>query len=202
MAKQEAEHSNTLNISLFKNQGYLEKGQRRGNARWTYPGGYQNDIDFITTINGDGNDNIEFRYTCNDRYTGEKEDMNYKIRLTTTPCHYGGRRYWFVCPLTKNEQYCGRRVGVLFSINKWFGCRHCGEIAYRAQMRGGRYRGSSVSLPDIEKIEKKVKRKYYNGQPTRKYKRLMRLKKKLDWSLILMAARVNKRFERIAGLKK
>lgn len=128
--------------------------------------------------------------------------MDFKIPLTTTPCKYGGVRYWFICPLSKNGQYCGRRVGVIYSIGKWFGCRHCGEIAYSKQMEGGKYRWNGVSIPDLEKAEKEIKRYYYNGKPTRKYKRYMRLNDKFEMGWIMMAARLDKRFGRFAGLKK
>ena len=118
--------------------------------------------------------------------------MDYKIDLSTTPCRYGGKRYWFTCPLSKNGKYCGRRVGVLFSIGKWFGCRHCGEIAYQKQMEGGKYRWNGVSVPDIERAEKEVKRCYYKGKPTRKYRRVMRLNDRFEDGLIGMMAKLGK----------
>ena len=89
---------------------------------------------------------------------------------------------WFICPLYKNGQYCGRRVGVLYNIGKWFGCRHCGEIAYQAQFEGGKFRMSSVCEPDVERAYNEIKREYYNGQPTRRYKRYLRLREKMDKS--------------------
>jgi hypothetical protein len=124
----------------------------------------------------------------------EKEYMNYKVQLTTTPCNYGKNRYWFICPLTKNEKYCGRRVGVLYKIGKWFGCRHCGEIAYNSQMQSEKYKGF-VSIPDIERAEEKVKRYYYKGKPTRKYRKVMKLNEKFEDGLL-------KSYSRLVGLKK
>lgn len=157
----------------------------------------------IFVVTGMGEPNyIKLNYTHTNRWTEEKSDMNFTISLATTPCNYGGVRYWFICPLSKNGKYCGRRVGVLFSIGKWFGCRHCGDIAYAAQMRGGKYRGSSVCLPDIEKAEEEVKRYYYNGKPTRKYRRVIRLTEKLNQGFMLMTAGLDKRFGRLAGLRK
>lgn len=206
MAKQEAEWSNKLSTFWLKKHGYLDGGVRYGGIKWTYGmSGNESSIAFTVTTNGSEGDNIKnikLKYTHTNRGTGEKEDMDYGIELATTFCNYGGKRYWFVCPLSKNGKYCGRRVGVLFSIGKWFGCRHCGEIAYAAQMKGGKYRGSSVSCPDIERAEKEVKRYYYNGKPTRKYRRVIRLNEKLNRDFIIMAAHVDKRFARLAGLKK
>jgi hypothetical protein len=142
------------------------------------------------------------KYTHTSRDTGEKEDMNFKVGLATTPCNYGGKRYWFICPLSKNGKYCGRRVGVLFCIGKWFGCRHCGEIAYAKQMEGGRFRWNGVSAPDVDRAKEEIKRYYYKGKPTRRYKRYLRLVDKFDESLMMMAARVDKRFASFVQNKK
>ena len=95
-----------------------------------------------------------------------------------------------------SNSYCGKRVGVLYSIGEWFGCRYCGEIAYAAQMEGGKYRWNGVSIPDIERAEKEVKRYYYNGKPTKRYRRYLRMTDKFDRGLMGMVARLdkNKRF--------
>ena len=203
MAKQEAEWSNRLSIFFLKKHGYLDGGWRSGSIKWTYGmSGNESSIEFFVFLHGQANDCIKLKYTHTDRGGGEKSEMLFEVPFASTPCNYGGKRYWFICPLTKNGKYCGRRVGVLFSIGKWFGCRHCGEIAYAAQMRGGKYRGSSVCLPDIERAEQEVKRYYYNGKPTRKYRRVLRLSQKLDQSFMLMAAGLDKRFSRLAPNKK
>jgi hypothetical protein len=52
----------------------------------------------------------------------------YPILLTTTPCHFGGSRPWFICP-TSN---CNRRVAILYS-GDIFACRHCYQLAYPSQ---------------------------------------------------------------------
>lgn len=195
MSKTIAEHSNALSIFWLKKHDFLNRrySYRSGGVTWKY--GYsenkKNNISYYINRDNWGTPGekayLNLIYTYTDPWTNDKEDMNYKIELTTTPCHYGGKRYWFLCPLTKNGKYCGRRVGVLYSVGKWFGCRHCGEIAYAAQMKGGRYRTSSVSCPDIEQAEAEIKRYYYNGKPTRKYKRLIHLNNKLQKDIMKIA---------------
>ena len=69
------------------------------------------------------------------------EPLDYPIRLQTTPCNYGGDRYWFACPAVG----CGRRVAVLYSAGKYYACRHCYQLAYTSQRetKGDRgYRGA------------------------------------------------------------
>jgi hypothetical protein len=206
MSKAIAEQSNALSIFWLKKKEYFPKGGsiKSGTVTWSY-GMSENksSIDiFVVTGMDEKSSYIKLNYTHTDNRTNEKSKMDYKIELATTPCNYGGVRYWFICPLYKNGQYCGRRVGVIYSVDKWFGCRHCGEIAYNSQMRGGRFRGSSVCIPDIEKAEQEIKRYYYRGKPTRKYKRVLKMNEKLDISFILMAARVDKDFRRFTNLKK
>ena len=193
MTKNTAESSLAFSMSFLKKYGYLNKdcSHMDGNASWGdgYSGS-KSSIRFSVERDYWGTPQekayIILRYVYTDGWTGKKENMNFRIDLTTTPCHYGGVRYWFVCPLTKSGIYCGNRVGVIYAISKWFGCRKCGEIAYASQMRGGRYRGSSVCLPDIDKLEAEIKTYYYAGKPTRKYKRLTKIKDKFYNDIFLI----------------
>ena len=59
----------------------------------------------------------------------EVQRLDYPVGLKTTACHYGGLRYWFVCP-TKE---CSQRVAKLYLGDKYFACRHCCQLAYHSQ---------------------------------------------------------------------
>lgn len=49
------------------------------------------------------------------------------IKVANTPCHYGNRRYWFICP------ECERRcASVYFSGDVW-ACRKCLNLVYSSQ---------------------------------------------------------------------
>ena len=56
-----------------------------------------------------------------------------RIMLTTTVPHFGGVRYWYVCP------DCRRRVAKLypFDEDRQFRCRLCRELVYEIQHRKG-----------------------------------------------------------------
>ena len=102
MAKQEAEWSNSLSVRFLKKHGYLEGGWRSGGIKWTYGmSGNESSIGFTVNIGGDEGDNIRLQYTHTNRGTDEKESMDLKVGLTTTPCNYGGKRYWLICPNQK-----------------------------------------------------------------------------------------------------
>ena len=59
-------------------------------------------------------------------YTYRAKQYRYEVRLSTTPCHYGGIRYWWHCPK------CSKRVGVLYCTGAYV-CRHCIGANYRIQ---------------------------------------------------------------------
>ena len=46
------------------------------------------------------------------------------ITLTSTSCHYGGQRPWFLCPV------CNRRVAILYQVSEHLSCSHCSDISY------------------------------------------------------------------------
>ena len=50
---------------------------------------------------------------------------NYRVRLMTTQPTYGGRRYWFLCPLGRSDDGPPRRVAKLYLPpgGKYFGSR-------------------------------------------------------------------------------
>ena len=63
-----------------------------------------------------------------------KLSMEYVIRVTTTRCRYGGRRYWLLCPFVQNGVPCGRRSVKLYLPpgGTKFTCRQCGGLTYRS----------------------------------------------------------------------
>src|SRR5262245_6378563 len=65
-------------------------------------------------------DAVELSY----RYTGDPPQ--YRIPVTWTPCPYGGRRPWLVCP----TMACGRRVAKLYLCDGSFRCRGCHRLTY------------------------------------------------------------------------
>ena len=46
-------------------------------------------------------------------------DRELEVELTTTPCNYGGFRYWFLCP------HCGNNKTVLLYDGNALACRSC-----------------------------------------------------------------------------
>ncbi len=66
---------------------------------------------------------------------GEPRMMDYDAALASSQCHFGGHRYWFVCPLVRNGLLCGRRCRCLcrHPDGVYFGCRECIRLTYRSR---------------------------------------------------------------------
>jgi len=187
MSKQVADGLKRITTSLLRKYGYF-KGYQSGIITWT--GGYdghQNRVSVsVTTNDGEGTLCIQYTQTL---YSGEKKEHDDKIPIISTPCRYGGRRYWFRCPWYANGRYCGRRVANLYLGDEVFACRHCYNLTYESRNVGGRFKafGSVISVPDLEEMEAKLKRWTYRGRPTKKYKRYQRLSEKAELQIIAIS---------------
>lgn len=175
-AKGTVEQRSDLSIFRLKQWGYLE-GCHGGTLTWTWGlSGRQNSIGlWVDTVSSEPFAKVN--YTVTDRTDGSKQDYDYRIRLLTTPCNLGGRRFWFCCP------HCGRRSGVLHIDGGLFVCRLCANLTYesRNESRMGRPGGIGYFLVcerRADEIRKKMKRRTWRGRPTRKMLRIERLEAK------------------------
>jgi len=57
-------------------------------------------------------------------YKVSGEPVKQTIQLDTTLCHYGGIRYWGICPK------CNKRVAKLYLKSNAFLCRRCNDLTY------------------------------------------------------------------------
>lgn len=60
------------------------------------------------------------------RYSANSKQHCYDVAVTTTPCHIGGQRHWWLCPC------CSRRCAVLYG-GTVFVCRKCAGLHYPIQ---------------------------------------------------------------------
>lgn len=76
----------------------------------------------------------------------------FRLLFTTTRYHFGGFRYWFLCPS------CSQRVGKLYAplSADEFKCRHCHSLTYKSsQSHNQRVNSLAKQLKDIHKREGK-----------------------------------------------
>ena len=108
--------------------GLKKRCYSRGNIQWSRNGEAFSNVSYEANTLELNDAWIKLQYT----QIRDKVDVNYRIELTTTEQNFGGRRWWFVCPLVVNNRICNKRVGKLYlpSGGKYFGCRHCYDLTY------------------------------------------------------------------------
>jgi hypothetical protein len=184
-AKTTVEQATQLSIFKLKKFGLLG-GYCASTLTWTRSlSGKKSSIGI--TVDIEDEPYVKVNYTITDRCTDEKTDYDYIISLTTTPCHLGGVRYWFICPLSKNGIYCGRRVAKLYKApgGHYFGCRHCYNLSYesRNESRHGIFGifGGVLNIDKrIENLSSQMKRWTYGGKLTRKARRIHALQQRME----------------------
>lgn len=126
-----------------------------------------------------------FIYSQTDILTKENKDFDYKVPITETPCNFGNSRYWFICPFSKDDKQCGRRVGVLYKAGDWFACRHCYNLTYHSRkIKKEEPVFTAFALKiKIEQLQQQIKRYSYKGKLTRKSRKLEKLYQELNESL-------------------
>ncbi len=169
----EADFVRKLRISLLRKEGYLDK-PKTGVIEWRNEEevnaiGIESHVDEYHPY-------IRLLYTQTDK-EGDKQVFDYKILLHRTPCNYGGYRYWFLCPLSRNGMMCGNRSGVLYKAGDYFGCRHCYNLTYWCRKHNTNYSlnfwfRSKKALNKMMALEAEIKRTEYEGKPTKKRKKL------------------------------
>ncbi len=178
-SKTEADGLISVGINWLNQRGFI-KNINSGTITWT--GGFnesKSSIGIIVNLT-DPSPFIALHYTQTNRDTDEKKDFDYKVLLTSTPCHFGGERWWFICPLTLDGRPCKRRVGKLYKDGDYFGCRHCYDLTYQSKM-APRRRGWYASFQILEladkahELEQQIKRHFYAGKPTRKQRQVDKL---------------------------
>jgi hypothetical protein len=179
--KDTVENCKSISISYLRKNSYLRNNQS-AQIYWTnsITGKETGIIDMIISI-------TEAEKFVRLNYKGGNINYDYKVSLTTTPCNFGGIRYWFICPLAINGVSCGRRVAKLYKTpdSNYFGCRHCHNLTYESKnesrmMRLGQLGYFFKANIQHKELCKSIKRWTWSGKPTRKAKKLSILKQQIN----------------------
>jgi hypothetical protein len=104
-----------LNIARLKECGSLTPGAV-GRLTWSMRDLETASMGYIV---------LRFRYSENG--STNWQNIERRIYLKSTPCHFGGSRKWFVC------RDCASRMGTLSIHLNQFLCRHCLGLPYLSQ---------------------------------------------------------------------
>jgi hypothetical protein len=178
MSKLIADKLKKVNVTFLKRESYFSGMYgRSGKITWTNSLSGQQDNAHLKVSKID---NEMYLYVSH-YITGGGEKRERKILLTTSPCNYGGERYWFVCP----TPYCGKRTGTLYIVGEHIACRHCHNLTYDSRNEARRYR-RFVSSPDLDEQLAKVGYAYYRNKPTKKYARYLQLLDRFNMGIMGM----------------
>ncbi len=106
---------------------------------------------------------LRLLYSITNHETRESRDVDYCVRLDSTPCYFGGARLWFICPLVVNGVKCQRRARMLYlpPHAQYFGCRECYGLTYESrQISGSRNYALIQELNRLLKAENREEEKY------------------------------------------
>jgi len=119
-SKERTEAQKKVDIRFLRRNGWLRPGSN-GSLYW-HCGDRQ--VGSITFRTHKDYLLLSYRYRQNG---GSWENIEQAVRFDWTSCHFGGWRYWFLCPR------CDRRIEVLYGAGKYFWCRHCYRLTYGSQ---------------------------------------------------------------------
>jgi len=178
--KTTAEECKSISIVNMKKWGFFKARTHSGGITWTSYGNKTNiayDFDREKL-------RLRLRYTFSNAEDDPKAKQDYYVRMSTTPCQFGGVRYWMHCP------QCGKRSGKLFLAGKYvFACRTCWNLSYQSQNFVGfeRALGSTISCDELDRMRVEMRITHYKGKQTKKYRKFLKYEKKLNWAFHLMA---------------
>ena len=77
-----------------------------------------------------------------------------EVELVSTSPHYGGLRWWFICPVTVGGRACQRRVRKLYLPpgGRSFACRRCCQLSYTSQRQDDMNRALSKAQAIRERL--------------------------------------------------
>ena len=108
-----------LDVRNWQQRGFLVVGRRFVCGAW--------EIELIASMKPDEPNTVYLYH----REGGRQQREPYRVWIEWTPCNYGGKRAWFVCP-----RGCGHRVAILYYGGSP-ACRHCYQLAYESQQDSG-----------------------------------------------------------------
>jgi hypothetical protein len=134
----------SIDANRWTREGILRAGVRvSGSWAWTYRSGRGFAVNYDVDAPDLARPSVRLWYSWIWRSSRQEESADYSVRLGVTQPHFGGLRWWFLCPLTLNGRPCGRRVGKLYlpPHARYFGCRHCHQLTYSSCQESHKYDG-------------------------------------------------------------
>ncbi|MDA8169511.1 MAG: hypothetical protein M0Z59_07420 [Nitrospiraceae bacterium] len=114
--KERVEKCNVLDIAQFKRDGHLKELAANMSQR----------LKKLGVRRGPFPETVQASCPLKYRSVSQGWEMSDTFSITSTPCFYGGDRFWFICP------GCGKRARVLYCppSSRLYRCRSCHDLTY------------------------------------------------------------------------
>jgi hypothetical protein len=169
-----------ITIVFLKEQNYLQPGwQKSGTINFSQNGEPAGSISISTNMVEEPY--LRLTYNKTDRYTNEKINIDYQVKLVRVPSNLGrGFRYYFVCP------FSFKRCETLYMAygSPYFKHREAyrTRLYYFCQLDSHRercYRYHSIGAI-LDKLYEKQVKSHYRGNKTRLIKRIEALERRYN----------------------
>lgn len=149
---------------MFKTERAIDGNHVWGTLHWSCGGEPAGSITYRAIMDEPGNERLELSYTRGEGAGAER--VKQTIRMTFTMPHYGGKRWWMVCP------YRGVRCAKLYKPGNGdrFASRKAWRIAYQSQRSGW----SDVPFNQLNRLQRKLGCEEGYEQPIRRPKGMWR----------------------------
>ncbi len=150
-----------LDVGMLVKQGGIVPGRAgRGSVTWDRAGKEAASVGFDFDLTNPDQGSLRLRYRATRQGVSSMED--YEIRLAASELHLGGRRWWFICPVS------GRRGAKLYLPPgaTIFAGRQAHRLVYRSQRNNGLARSHSRQHRIYERLGAHYVH-FEQGPPTR-----------------------------------
>lgn len=142
-----ADASRRIDIAWMLRRGLArDGGEIAGNLTWSCGGQPSGSISYRADMRSPDNARLLLHYTRGEG--DDREKVEQQVRLTFTEPHFGGRRWWMICP------YRGHRVGKLYLPP--FGDRFASRKAWRLGYQSQRIAPRDRPFEALFRIQKKL----------------------------------------------
>ena len=151
------EESLQLDVNRFVRSGVIRQGcKASGIIEWERLGKTTSSIGYETQCYAE-NGYVRLNYRVHSLYMGDQV-LNHTIDLITTRPHFGGVRWWFMCP------GCENNVTKLYQPpgDKYFLCRTCQNLTYTSCRESGNslyHQLAAETGLDIKQVKRVLKRR-------------------------------------------
>lgn len=130
-----ADECRKIDLAWMLRKGLAVEGRESaGRLNWNHGGNPAGSISYQTDMRSSSNARMVLSYSRGEG--AERERVEQVVRLTTTRPHFGGKRWWMICP------YRGVRAGKLYMpLNgDRFASREAWRLGYQSQRHASRDR--------------------------------------------------------------